>query len=102
MQAGIVVPMTTSLRQSLTMAAIVLALGVLMLFVFAKSNTAHAQFTCSGGTHTAQAFDTMWQIATDNCEGNLQNAVHHMIQMNDGRAMIQIGQAVAIPVGPTR
>lgn len=74
---------------------------MLLLLVFAKSNTAHAQFTCSDETHTAEAMDTMWQIASENCEGNLQNAVHHMIQLNNGRAMIQIGQVVEIPAAPT-
>jgi TRAP-type C4-dicarboxylate transport system substrate-binding protein len=94
--------MRTSLKQNLLVAAIAVACGVLLLLVFAKSNTAHAQFTCSDGTHTVEAMDTMWQIASENCEGNLQNAVYHMVQMNDGRAMIQIGQVVAIPAGPTR
>ena len=51
---------------------------------------------CSDGHYVAEAFDTIWQIATDNCEGNLQNAVHHIIQLNDGTAIIQIGQVVQI------
>ena len=94
--------MRTSLRQHLVLITAVVAFGVLLLWAFARTNEAHAQFTCSGGTHTAQAFDTIWQIASANCEGNLENAVYHMVEMNGGRATIQIGQAVAIPTGPTR
>tara|TARA_B110001454_G_C12336648_1_gene274169 strand:- start:170 stop:454 length:285 start_codon:yes stop_codon:yes gene_type:complete len=94
--------MRTSLKQHLLIAAIAVTFGALLLWAFARTNEAHAQFTCSGGTHTAQAFDTIWQIASANCEGNLENAVYHMVQLNDGRAMIQIGQAVEIPTGPTR
>ena len=67
------------------------------VWVFGASNAAHAKFTCSTEPVGAQAFDTIWQIATDNCEGNLQNAVHHMIQLNDGSSILQIGQTVQIP-----
>ena len=66
-------------------------------WLFGASNASHAKFTCSTETVVAQAFNTIWQIATDNCEGNLQNAVHHMIQLNDGSAILQIGQTVQIP-----
>jgi len=74
--------------------ATVMAMAV---WVFGASNAAHAKFTCSTEPVVAQAFDTIWQIATDNCEGNLQNAVHHMIQLNDGSSILQIGQTVQIP-----
>jgi flagellar basal body-associated protein FliL len=74
--------------------ATVMAMAV---WVFGASNAAHAKFTCSPASVVAQAFDTIWQIATDNCEGNLQNVVHHMIQLNDGSAILQIGQVVQIP-----
>ncbi len=74
--------------------ATVMAMAV---WLFGVSNASHAKFTCSTETVVAQAFDTIWQIATDNCEGNLQNAVHHMIQLNDGSAILQIGQTVQIP-----
>ena len=94
--------MKTGIRQHLSLIVVAVAFGALLLWAFARTNEAHAQFTCSGGTHTAQAFDTIWQIASENCDGNLENAVYHMVQMNGGRAMIQIGQAVEIPVGPTR
>ena len=79
--------------------ATVMAMAV---WVFGASNAAHAKFTCSTEPVVAQAFDTIWQIASENCDGNLENAVYHMVQLNGGRAMIQIGQAVEIPVGPTR
>ena len=75
--------------------ATVLALAV---WLFGVSNAAHAKFTCATESVVAQAFDTIWQIADDNCEGNLQNAVHHMIQLNDGSAILQIGQIVQIPL----
>ena len=94
--------MTTSLRQHLLLITVAVAFGVLLLWAFARTNEAHAQFTCSGGSHIAEPFDTIWQIASENCDGNLENAVYHMVQLNGGRAMIQIGQAVEIPVGPTR
>ena len=74
--------------------ATVMAMAV---WLFGVSHASHAKFTCSTETEVAQAFDTIWQIATDNCEGNLQNAVHHMIQLNDGSAILQIGQTVQIP-----
>ena len=99
---GSVESMTTSLRQHLLLITVAVAFGVLLLWAFARTNEAHAQFTCSGGSHIAEPFDTIWQIASENCDGNLENAVYHMVQMNGGRAMIQIGQAVEIPVGPTR
>jgi len=94
--------MTSSLRQHVLLVAIGVAFAVLLLWVFARTNEAHAQFTCSGGSHIAEPYDTIWQIASANCEGNLENAVYHMIQMNGGSPSIQIGQAVAIPTGPTR
>ena len=94
--------MTTSLRQHLLLITVAVAFGILLLWAFARTNEAHAQFTCSGGSHIAEPFDTIWQIASENCDGNLENAVYHMVQLNGGRAMIQIGQAVEIPVGPTR
>ena len=75
--------------------ATVMAMAV---WVFGASNAAHAKFTCSTESVVAEAFDTIWQIASDNCEGNLQNAVHHMIQLNDGSSILQIGQIVQIPV----
>jgi len=67
------------------------------VWAFGTANAAHVKFTCSTEPVVAQAFDTIWQIASDNCEGNLQNAVHHMIQLNDGSATLQIGQTVQIP-----
>ena len=89
--------MTTSLRQHLLLITVAVAFGVLLLWAFARTNEAHAQFTCSGGSHIAEPFDTIWQIASDNCEGNLQNAVHHMVRLNDGTVSLQIGQIVQIP-----
>jgi hypothetical protein len=83
--------------------AVTLAAGAMALVVvgFGMSNRAQAKFTCAtsddGWPVIAQPFDTIWQIASDNCEGNLQNAVHHMIQLNDGSAILQIGQTVQIP-----
>lgn len=74
--------------------ATVMAMAV---WAFGTANAAHVKFTCSTERVVAQAFDTIWQIATDNCEGNLQNAVHHIVQLNDGTAIIQIGQVVQIP-----
>jgi len=79
--------------------AITLTIGAMALAVwgFGISNKAQAEFACSAEAVVAQPFDTIWQIASDNCEGNLQNAVHHMIQLNDGSSILQIGQAVQIP-----
>ena len=74
--------------------ATVMALAV---WLFGVSNAAQAKFTCSTESVVAQPFDTIWQIADDHCEGNLQNAVHHMIQLNDGSSVLQIGQIVQIP-----
>ena len=74
-----------------------LAALAIAVWLFGASNAAHAKFTCSDTEHVAEAFDTIWQIADDNCEGNLQNAVHHMIQLNDGSSILQIGQIVQIP-----
>ena len=76
------------------LAATVMAMAVWM---GAASNAAHAKFTCSTESVVAEAFDTIWQIASDNCEGNLQNAVYHIIQLNDGSSVLQIGQTVKIP-----
>tara|TARA_B110001454_G_scaffold19633_1_gene18417 strand:- start:778 stop:1050 length:273 start_codon:yes stop_codon:yes gene_type:complete len=81
-----------------TMAMLVMVVLAMAVWLFGASNAAHAKFTCSTEPVVAEAFDTIWQIATDNCEGNLQNAVHHMIQLNDGSAILQIGQTVQIPV----
>lgn len=81
-----------------TMAMLVMVVLAMAVWLFGVSNAAHAKFTCSTEPVVAEAFDTIWQIATDNCEGNLQNAVHHMIQLNDGSAILQIGQTVQIPV----
>jgi hypothetical protein len=94
--------MRTSLRHHLALITVAVAFGALLLWTFARTNEAHAQFTCSGGSHIAEPYDTIWQIASANCEGNLENAVFHMVEMNGGRSTIQIGQAVAIPTGPTR
>lgn len=81
-----------------TMAILVIVVLAMAVWLLGASNAAHAKFTCSTEPVVAEAFDTIWQIATDNCEGNLQNAVHHMIQLNDGSAILQIGQTVQIPV----
>ena len=67
---------------------------------FGWSNERQAQFTCEGGTHVAQPYDTLWQIASDRCTGNMQNAVYHFAELNGGSA-IQIGQKVLIPTGPS-
>lgn len=79
--------------------AIALTIGAIVLGVwaFGIANARQAQFTCSTEAVVAQPFDTIWQIADDYCEGNLQNAVHHMIQLNDGSSILQIGQTVHIP-----
>ena len=76
---------------------LMLAVLAMAVWLFSASNEAHARFTCSDTQHVTKAFDTMWQIAIDNCEGNLQNAVHHMVRLNDGTVSLQIGQIVQIP-----
>jgi hypothetical protein len=45
----------------------------------------------------AEAFDTIWEIARTRCEGNLENAVYHFVQLNGGTASIQIGQEIRVP-----
>ena len=73
---------------------------VLAIGFFGWSNERQAQFTCEGGTHVAQPYDTLWQIASDRCTGNMQNAVYHFAELNGGSS-IQIGQKVLIPTGPS-
>jgi hypothetical protein len=90
------VSMTGLIRMTVTTAAAAIFM-VLAIGFFGWSNERHSRFTCESGTHVAQPFDTIWNIARTRCEGNLQNAVYHIVQLNGGTASIQIGQKIRVP-----
>lgn len=76
------------------------AFMALAIAFFGWSNERHSRFACEGGTHVAEPYDTIWQIAIHRCTGNLENAVYHIVELNGG-ASLQIGQKVLIPTGPS-
>ena len=88
--------MTGLIRIAVTTAAAAIFM-VLAIGFFGWSNERHSRFTCEGETHVAQPFDTIWDIARTRCEGNLENAVYHFVQLTGGTASIQIGQEIRVP-----
>jgi len=92
--------MTGILKRLAKIGAGVLAV-VLAVWIFAMVNDEHAQFTCDGTPHVATHGDTIWNIAIAQCEGNLENAVYHIRELNGG-SMIQVGQKVLVPTGDTQ
>lgn len=74
---------------------------VLAVWIFAMVNDRHSKFTCTGDTHIVTHGDTLWNIAIAECEGNLQNAVYHLRELNGG-SNLRIGQKVLVPTGNTQ
>jgi hypothetical protein len=87
----------TGLIRFTAAATAIAAFMVFAIWGLGWTNERHSRFTCESGTHVAEAFDTIWEIARTRCQGNLENAVYHIIQLNGGTASIQIGQKIFVP-----
>ena len=73
-----------------------IATVIVMILVLARSNERAARFECDKTSHVAKSGDTMWKIAGAYCDGNVENVVYQMIELNGGSSL-QIGQKVVIP-----
>ena len=86
--------------RNILIAILAVIVGSLALLLFTHTNREHARFTCTGGTHTVQPGDTIWEIAIEHCNGNLENAIYQITRINGG-ALIHPGQKITLPTGHT-
>ena len=70
--------------------AIALAAGAII-----ADNHASA-YECEVGIVTAQPGDTLWSIATTNCNGSTQRAVYDIKALH-GTTSLQVGDTITLP-----
>ena len=64
-------------------------------FGLSKVIASQERFTCNQATVVVQLGDTMWKVAERNCTGNIQVAVHHLV--NKYGTLIHHGQQIQLP-----
>lgn len=75
---------------------------LLLIVVFAatllglkKLVEVQGRFNCQDKVVTVKAGDTLWSIVKNNCTGNIQSAVDHLI--NEYGPVIEVGQKIQLP-----
>ena len=83
--------MNTNLKLNLLLA--LAFFGVVMGFLIGEATSNN--FTCNLAPHTVQQGDTLWAIAEQNCEGDIQRITDKLVDVYG--ITIQIGQNIYLP-----
>ncbi len=83
--------MRDGFRDTLLLASVVIGLAITFVIGEATSNN----FTCNLAPHTVQQGDTLWAIAEQNCEGDIQRITNKLVDVYG--ITIQIGQNIYLP-----
>ena len=74
-------------------------IGIVAFFVtvfgLGKLIEAQEQYDCPDIVVTVQSGDTQWKIAENNCKGNIQVAVYHLVKKYG--TLIHHGQQIQLP-----
>lgn len=68
---------------------------VALIVAFTVGQARAKQFTCSLEPHQVQSGDTLWRIAENNCEGNIQAVTDNLVAVYGDP--IQVGNTIYLP-----
>ena len=85
--------------QQLFIYASLVTIAALTILMIVNRVQAVDNYECRVTRAQVQPFDTMWSIAEDNCDGNVRNVVHDMIDLNGGTT-IHPNQWIYLPSAP--
>ncbi len=83
--------MNDSLKNTLLLASAVIGLAIAFVIGEETSNN----FTCNLAPHTVQQGDTLWAIAEQNCEGDIQRVTDKLVKVYG--ITIQVGRNIYLP-----
>ena len=56
-------------------------------------------YSCTPGSHTVSSGESVYNVVNKRCSGNRQVAMRDIIELNNGEAIINVGDVLLIPAG---